>query len=93
AITDAFAWLVQDLKQKKHLCRVKDYPGVPLEELNRYVTQHGPIVNLFYWRATGALHRRRTFHSLSNGDVYALTAVGTWLPLPRSGERSPTTIP
>ncbi|DBA03385.1 TPA: hypothetical protein N0F65_004662, partial [Lagenidium giganteum] len=32
---EKLARLVQDLKQKKHLCRVKDYPGVPLEELNR----------------------------------------------------------
>ncbi|DAZ96624.1 TPA: hypothetical protein N0F65_000190 [Lagenidium giganteum] len=42
---EVLARLVQDLKEKKSLCCVKDYTGVTLEERDRYVMQHGPIVN------------------------------------------------
>ncbi|KAG9414175.1 hypothetical protein AC1031_013386 [Aphanomyces cochlioides] len=37
--------LVHDLKTKKCLCCVRDYPGITLDELNQYVEEHGPLVN------------------------------------------------
>ncbi|DBA03255.1 TPA: hypothetical protein N0F65_011614 [Lagenidium giganteum] len=42
---DGLARLVHDLKSTKTLCRVKDYPGVSVEQLNEYVKEHGPLVH------------------------------------------------
>lgn len=39
------ARLVRDLESKKTLCRVKDYPGVSLEQLNQHVKKIGPLVH------------------------------------------------
>lgn len=38
---DVLARLVRDLESKKTLCRVKDYPGVSLEQLNQHVKKIG----------------------------------------------------
>lgn len=37
--------LVRDLQRNTSLCRVEDYPGVLLLDLNRYVQEHGPLPN------------------------------------------------
>ncbi|ETI32881.1 hypothetical protein F443_20383 [Phytophthora nicotianae P1569] len=42
---DVLARLVRDLKSKKTLCRVKDYAGVSLEQLNQHVKKIGPLVH------------------------------------------------
>ncbi|KAJ8574995.1 hypothetical protein ON010_g4217 [Phytophthora cinnamomi] len=42
---DVLARLVRDLESKKTLCRVKDYAGVTLEQLNQHVKKHGPLVH------------------------------------------------
>ncbi|KAE9019690.1 hypothetical protein PR003_g13264 [Phytophthora rubi] len=42
---DVLTRLVRDLKTKKTLCRVKDYPGVELEQLNLHVKKLGPLAN------------------------------------------------
>jgi Uma2 family endonuclease len=39
------AQLVRDLETKESLCSVCDYPGITLDELNQYVTKHGPLAN------------------------------------------------
>ncbi|GMF23498.1 unnamed protein product [Phytophthora lilii] len=39
------ARLVRDLESKKTLCRVKDYAGVSLEQLNQHVKKIGPLVH------------------------------------------------
>ncbi|KAE8893625.1 hypothetical protein PF003_g22272 [Phytophthora fragariae] len=42
---DVLARLVRDLVSKKTLCRVNDYAGVSLEQLNQHVQKHGPLVH------------------------------------------------
>ncbi|KAL7692018.1 putative restriction endonuclease type II, Zinc finger C2H2-type [Plasmopara halstedii] len=42
---DVLARLVRDLESKKTLCRVKDYAGVSLEQLNQHVKKIGPLVH------------------------------------------------
>lgn len=42
---DVLARLVRDLESKKTLCRVKDYAGVSLEQLNQHVKEIGPLVH------------------------------------------------
>ncbi|KAH7471092.1 uncharacterized protein KRP23_10376 [Phytophthora ramorum] len=42
---DVLARLVRDLESKKTLCRVKDYAGVSLEQLNQHVKKFGPLVH------------------------------------------------
>ncbi|KAE8893766.1 hypothetical protein PF003_g22296 [Phytophthora fragariae] len=42
---DMLARLVRDLESKKTLCRVKDYAGVSLEQLNQHVQKLGPLVH------------------------------------------------
>ncbi|CEG44242.1 Zinc finger, C2H2 [Plasmopara halstedii] len=41
----SLAQLVYDLKTKKILCRVRDYPAITLDELNQYVEKQGPLYN------------------------------------------------
>lgn len=42
---DVFTQLIHDLRTKKTLCHVKDYPLVKLKQLNSYVKKHGSLVN------------------------------------------------
>ncbi|KAE9354132.1 hypothetical protein PR003_g3518 [Phytophthora rubi] len=42
---DMLARLVRDLESKKTLCRVKDYAGASLEQLNQHVQKLGPLVH------------------------------------------------
>ncbi|ETO58879.1 hypothetical protein F444_22744 [Phytophthora nicotianae P1976] len=42
---DVLARLVRDLESKNTLCRVKDYAGVSLEQLNQHVKKIGPLVH------------------------------------------------
>lgn len=42
---DVLGRLVCDLESKRTLCRVKDYPGVTLKQLNQHLKKHGPLVN------------------------------------------------
>ncbi|KAG1693800.1 hypothetical protein DVH05_022904 [Phytophthora capsici] len=42
---DVLERLVRDLQSKKTLCRVKDYAGVSLKQLNQHVKKVGPLVH------------------------------------------------
>ncbi|KAL3664397.1 hypothetical protein V7S43_010720 [Phytophthora oleae] len=47
---DVISRLVDDLRAKKVLCRVKDYPGVKLEQLNDHVKKLSPLEKTFLAR-------------------------------------------
>ncbi|ETL41665.1 hypothetical protein L916_07410 [Phytophthora nicotianae] len=45
--------LVHDLKTMETLCCTLDYPGISEEDLNKYIKDHGPLVNPVYGEVHG----------------------------------------